>query len=271
MHHGGTFSEQALGPDPVLGNRSSGYASAALVDASTGSSSQRVAVSQLAAGGGIERHFHSYEEVAYVLAGRVELTLGDIVRELGRDDFALMQTGVPHAWRNAGPEPARWLDISAPQPKPAGGDFSDTFFGPRDAEVDASALVGHFDESQLPPLALAGFTAANVANASLKMLVDPSFGAAHLNFFVVQYADGGLIKEHDHAFEEAYFFLQGEIEALADGETRILRAGDYFWTGIGCPHAFRNRSGKPVRWVETQVPQPPVREAARFKADWPSA
>jgi quercetin dioxygenase-like cupin family protein len=110
-----------------------------------------------------------------------------------------------------------------------------------------------------------------VAIASLKMLVDPNFGAAHLNFFVVQYADGGLINEHDHAFEEAYFFLQGEIEALADGVTHTLHAGDYFWTGIASPHAFTNRSGEPVRWVETQVPQPPVREAARFKADWPSA
>jgi quercetin dioxygenase-like cupin family protein len=135
----------------------------------------------------------------------------------------------------------------------------DTFFGPgrRGRRIGVRRALRR--EPAAPRLA--GFTAANVANASLKMLVDPNFGAAHLNFFVVQYADGGLIKEHDHAFEEAYFFLQGEIEVLADGEARILRAGDYR-TGIGCPHAFTNRSGKPVRWVETQVPQPPVREAA---------
>ena len=89
--------------------------------------------------------------------------------------------------------------------------------------------------------------------------------------FCVQYAPGGLIKEHDHAFEEAYFFLSGEIEATADGETQILRAGDCFWTGVGCPHAFTNRSSESVRWVETQVPQPPARDAARFTADWPAA
>jgi quercetin dioxygenase-like cupin family protein len=130
MHHRGTFQEAALAPDPVLGTRSDGYTSASLIDASTGSGSQRVAMSQLASGGSIERHFHSYEEVGYVLAGRVELTLGDERREPGADDFVLVQAGVRHAWRNVGAEPARWLEISAPQPKPAGGDFPDTFFGP---------------------------------------------------------------------------------------------------------------------------------------------
>jgi hypothetical protein len=33
-------------------------------------------------------------------------------------------------------------------------------------------------------------------------------------------------------------------------------------------HALRNTSGRPVRWLETQVPQPPSRYQARFAADW---
>jgi quercetin dioxygenase-like cupin family protein len=271
MHRRVAFDEGAFVTDPILGDHSQGYSLAPLVGADSGSPHQRVVMSQLQAGGSIEPHFHSFEEVVYVLAGTVELTLGDAVQELGPDDFALAQTGTPHSWRTAGSEPARWLEISAPQPKPPGSGFPDTFFEPRPAPNGASALVGHFDESQLPPLALAGFTAANVSNASLKMLVDTPFGAAHLNFFCVQYAPGGLIKEHDHAFEEAYFFLSGEVEATADGKTQILRAGDCFWTGVGCPHAFTNRSSEPVRWVETQVPQPPARDAARFTADWPTA
>lgn len=270
MHHRVTFDAGAFAADPILGDHSQGYSLAPLVGADCGSPHQRLVMSRLEPGGSIEPHFHSFEEVVYVLAGRIELKLGDAVHELGPDDFALAQTGTPHSWRNAGSEAARWLEISAPQPKAPGSGFPDTFFEPRPAPDGASALVGHFDESQLPPLALAGFTAANVSNASLKMLVDTPFGAAHLNFFCVQYAPGGLIKEHDHAFEEAYFFLSGEVEATAGGVTQILRAGDCFWTGVGCPHAFTNRSAEAVRWVETQVPQPPARDAARFTADWPA-
>jgi quercetin dioxygenase-like cupin family protein len=271
MHHHGTFDERSLGPDPALAGHAEGYGTAPLVDASV-SLHQRVSVSQLAPGGSVDPHLHSYEEGVYVLSGRVTVTLAGAEHELGPDDFAFAQAGTPHAWRNAGGEAARWLEISAPQPKAAGGVFPDTFFAvSSEAPENASSRFGHFDESQLPPLALAGFTAANVSGASLRMLVDPPFGAAHFNLFTVQYTPGGLIKEHDHPFEEAYYIVDGEIEALADGTTYTLRAGDYFWTGVGCPHAFTNRSDATVRWVETQVPQPPSREAARFKADWPSS
>ena len=266
MHHRGTFAEDALALEPALAGHAVGYTRAPIVDQTCGSLHQRVAVSQLASGGAIDPHVHSYEEGVYIFSGRVALTVGDTEQELGPDDFAFIETGIPHAWRNPAAEPVRWLEVSAPQPKPEGDDFPDTFF--RSSADGAVPTVGHFDESQLPPLALAGFTAANVSGASLKMLIDPPLGAAHFNLFVVQYAPGGLIKEHDHAFEEAYFFVEGEIQATADGKSHTLRAGDYFWTGVGCPHAFENRSDGTVRWIETQVPQPPSRKAARFKVDW---
>ena len=85
---------------------------------------------------------------------------------------------------------------------------------------------------------------------------------------VVQYAHGGFITPHDHAFEEGFFFLTGQIEAELDGETHTLEAGDYFWSGVGSTHALANRADEPVRWLETQVPQPPSRHQARFVSDW---
>jgi quercetin dioxygenase-like cupin family protein len=75
-------------------------------------------------------------------------------------------------------------------------------------------------------IGLAGFGEANVGAASLKMLIDRELGASQFNLFVVQYGPGGYIKEHDHPFEEAFFFLHGEIEAVLDGETHTLHAGD---------------------------------------------
>jgi hypothetical protein len=41
-----------------------------------------------------------------------------------------------------------------------------------------------------------------------------------------------------------------------------------FWTGVGCVHAFYNRTEGRVRWLETQSPQPPARHSYRFNRDW---
>jgi hypothetical protein len=33
-------------------------------------------------------------------------------------------------------------------------------------------------------------------------------------------------------------------------------------------HSFRNAGREPVRWLETQAPQPPARYSYRFAGDW---
>jgi hypothetical protein len=40
------------------------------------------------------------------------------------------------------------------------------------------------------------------------------------------------------------------------------------WAGVGCVHGFRNVGGGPLRWLETQAPQPPPRHSYRFARDW---
>jgi quercetin dioxygenase-like cupin family protein len=166
----------------------------------------------------------------------------------------------------------RWFEVCAPQP---GAALDDTVFVGPDAKGAESELPyrrGHFDLASLPEpsgsIGLAGFGGANVEGASLEILMRPDRGASQFNLMHLRYAEGGLIKEHDHAFEEGFFFLEGEIEALLDGETYTLRAGDYCWSSVGGMHALTNRTSLPVRWLETQAPQPPSRHQARFKGDW---
>ncbi len=104
---------------------------------------------------------------------------------------------------------------------------------------------------------------------TLQMLVDQRLGAVLHTMFMVQYEPGGVAQPHDHPLEETYYILEGEVEALADGDTFVLRAGDVLWTGVGCIHAFYNRSSTGrVRWVETQSPQPPSNHSYRFDRDW---
>ena len=60
-------------------------------------------------------HTHANEdEYSYVLEGRVGVQLGDEVLEAGPGDLVFKPRGVPHAFWNAGDEPARLLELISP-------------------------------------------------------------------------------------------------------------------------------------------------------------
>jgi quercetin dioxygenase-like cupin family protein len=60
-------------------------------------------------------HTHSREdEYSYVLEGRVGLLVGDEVMQATAGDLVLKPRGVPHAFWNAGDEPARLLEVISP-------------------------------------------------------------------------------------------------------------------------------------------------------------
>jgi quercetin dioxygenase-like cupin family protein len=200
------------------------------------------------------------------------MAIAGSIEELSEHDFVFLEAGAPHALANPGSERVRWYEAGAPL---ASEDRCEAAFPGRAWEPGAGVTAyrrGRFDEGDLPPpsdtIGLEGFVAAHMGGASLKMLVDRDFGASQFNLFVLEYVPGGLIRPHDHAFEESFFFLDGEIEADLGGTVHVLRAGDYCWSGPASVHAFTNRSGTPTRWLETQAPQPPSRYQARFRADW---
>ena len=271
MHHLGRLSETAGGAGAYAGH-SAGHVRRVLFGRDAGSVHQEAVIAELEPGGRVDLHLHAFEEAIYVLDGTPVLEAAGAVERLGADDYVFVDRGVAHAVRNDADTVARWFEVSAPQP---GADLADTVFvegDPPPLELETPYRVGHFDPAELPQpsatLGLAGFGAANVGGAALQILVGPDSGASQFNLMVVQYAPGGFITPHDHAFEEGFYFLTGEVEAGLDGETHVLSAGDYCWSGVRSMHALTNRSGEPVRWLETQAPQPPPRYQARFVADW---
>jgi quercetin dioxygenase-like cupin family protein len=271
VHHVGRLEDTAPDNGPYEG-RSEGYDRRTLVDRAAGSVHQAMTVSALAPGGRVDPHLHAFEEGIYVLEGSVRLTVAGAEEELTADDFCFVGVGVPHSFANASPQSARWFEVSAPQP---GAALDDTVFVADGAKGDVAEPAyrrDRFELGELPEpssaIGLAGFGAANVGGASLRILMEQSFGASQFNLMVVRYAEGGFIREHDHAFEEGFFFLGGEIEAVLDGQTYALEAGDYCWSGVGSMHALSNRGTEPVHWLETQVPQPPSRHQARFRGEW---
>ena len=270
MHCVSRIDESAAATPKLYEQHSSGFRRATYVDRAMGSVHMGVGICFLAPGGEIHPHLHSFEESFYVLEGSPTLQAGNKAHMLAPGNFGLIATGMRHAWRNAGDRPARWLEMQAPQPRPA--EYGrDTFFANTSAaNATEDALIGHFDESQLPrpggPSQMEGFNPTT--GVAIKMFVDRSFGAIHQSLFLIQYLPGAKIDPHDHTFEESYLIVSGRVRAVADGKSYDLGPGDVIWTGVGCIHSFENAGTEPVRWIETQAPLPPAKEVFRFERDW---
>jgi quercetin dioxygenase-like cupin family protein len=221
---------------------------------------------ELVSGGHVERHLHAFEQALYVLSGSIEVDVAGSPEGLGADEFLWLEFGVPHAVTSTAG--ATWLEVSAPNP---GARFEDTVFTDvPGATPEVPYRRGHFDVADLPEPSgniLAG-AGANVGGASVLLLVNQDFGASQFVLMALRYVPGGAIKEHDHAFEEGFFIIEGELEGELDGEPHTFGPGDYFWSGVGSTHELTNRSDKPVRWLETQAPQPPSRQQFRYRGDW---
>jgi quercetin dioxygenase-like cupin family protein len=264
VHIVGRLAETPADDGPFAGH-AAGLTRRSLVDRARGAVHHSIAHNALAADGRVDRHLHAFEEGIYVLSGSLEADVAGAREELAADDYLWIEVGVPHVLSGG---PAAWLEVCAPLP---GASLDDTVFSETAGAVpDVPYRRGHFDVADLPEPSgaiLAG-AGANVGGASVKLLIDQPLGASQFILMTLRYVEGGLIKEHDHAFEEGFFFLEGEIEALLDGETHVLGPGDYCWSSVEGMHALTNRSGKRVRWLETQAPQPPSRHQFRYRVDW---
>jgi quercetin dioxygenase-like cupin family protein len=236
-------------------------------------------------GGALPSHVHSHEESLYVLDGHLVVqTPGEAVR-LGPGDYGLIPLGVPHALRHDGPRDSVFARMSAPTPRPE-HDY-DTVIVPElapnepvepDVRDPRVRRYGHIDPAGMDPalqtqdrLAVSASmrTALLVySGISVKMMVDSDLGSTLSTMFMVQYEPNGVAGAHDHPFEETYLVVEGAVEATFDGTPYRLEVGDIAWAGVGCVHGFRNLGDGPVRWLETQSPQPPPRHSYRFARDW---
>lgn len=268
------------------GSTAEGFHRWSVVDETTpGAVHTTFAISELAPGGRIPAHVHSFEDSLFVLEGEVIVDTPDGSFGLLPGDYGVMPLGSPHALRNVSDAAVRWATMFAPQPRSRVG--NDTYPVPALAEPDPIAVdvrdprtrsFGHIDPSNMEVdkqtqemLAVS----ANMRTALLvysgitvKMMIDAELGARHLTMFMVQYEPRGLAGAHDHPFEETYLILEGEVEASFDDEQYRLVPGDVAWAGVGCVHSFSNPGPGVVRWLETQSPQPPSRHSYRFERDW---
>jgi len=281
MHHVANYDQASFLVPPDYEKHSQGYARIALVDHTiTGAVHTGLGLCRLDADGTLNPHVHFYEEAFFILEGHMLESIDGHEYQLGSGDYGIIQAGVPHALHNIEDHPVRWLEVLSPQPKAPNqerdilllkAETAPNRGSPPDFRDPMTRYLGHFDDAQMPPHALLqmeGYRGTSISGISLKMLVDHMLGAQHLTLFMVEFQPGGAGNIHDHPFEEAYFFLSGEAEAILDGKTYHVKAGDYVWTSVGGTHGFFNKGTVPMRWIETQAPQPPNQQGFRFLADW---
>ncbi|WP_327699004.1 cupin domain-containing protein [Streptomyces sp. NBC_00459] len=275
---------------PQLPYDSDGFRRRPVIGEEDGSVHTGFGLCELRPDGAVGAHVHSYEESFHVLDGSVILDVPEGSYLLGEGDYGLLPTGVPHAWRGVGDpnsveQEARWADMLAPVPRARYG--YDTWPVPAlperepvriDVRDPRTRSFGHFEPAQMDPgkqsqdlLAVSASmrTALLVySGITVKMMVDADLGAVASTMFMVRYAPDGVAGTHDHPFEETYLILEGVVDATFDGERHRLGPGDAAWAGAGCVHGFTNAGDGPVRWLETQAPQPPPRHSYRFTRDW---
>ncbi len=242
-------------------------------------------ISELDPGGSIPWHVHSYEESFYVVTGTTVVDTIEGSFRLSDGGYGVVPVGMPHRLRNDSELSVRWAEMQAPMARSAYED--DTFLVPgpayeQAADVDVrdprSRYFGRITPSHMDPTKQSQDLLEVTASArtallvyggiNVKMMVDSDLGAQLATMFMVQYDPDGATGPHDHPFEETYYFLEGQAEATFDGKPVVVGAGDIAWAGVGCPHSFRNLGGGPLRWLETQAPQPPRRYSYRFARDW---
>lgn len=275
----------------VFESRTKNYYRQVLVDQSTGSPHMSLSVCWLEAQGYVEPVLHSHELSIYIFSGEIEVTMQGASTVLGADHCIVIPVGVTYSIR-AHSESASWLQTSAPAEVVDDGRRVDTFFTGElmaDSAAEAPDLrdprnlhAFHFDSSSMDLRNLASGSdvnapavSASMATALLaysgigvRMLVDQRVGAQLHTMFMVQYQPTAIAHPHDHPYEEAYVFVEGEVHALVEGNELVLHPGDVLWAGVGADHGFHNRGTGLVRWIEMQSPQPPSQHSYRFSRDW---
>lgn len=86
---------------------------------------------------------------------------------------------------------------------------------------------------------------------------------ANVSFFIVKFSPGKGPRKHRHPYEETFIILEGEIEAIVDGQTETLRENNIVVIPAGSWHEFKNRSEKVVFMVN-------IHPAPEMVTEWAS-
>ena len=118
--------------------------------------------------------------------------------------------------------------------------------------MHAHAVV-HAEERATEPVTENAEVALGLEFASL---IGPAEGSVHMQVGHSVLQPGGYINGHLHPYEESFYITSGQVWLRMQGASLSLKPGDFGVVPIGVPHAWRNVSDEPVRWIRIRAPQP---------------
>jgi quercetin dioxygenase-like cupin family protein len=174
-------------------------------------------------------HRHEHDEAVYVLAGALTFDVGGELLVAEQHRCVFVPGDEPHAVANLGGEEARWLTICTPPPA-------------------GEVLVGRGMRDGVP-------RAVDDLPGRVKVLVrggDGSGRVAIMDNVIEQGHEGPPL--HHHAFDEAFYVLDGVLTFRLDDRDVVRRAGELAFAAGGTPHTFANLADHDARLLIVCVP-----------------
>lgn len=223
-------------------------------------------------GGGPPPHMHAAEdEMFYVLEGTMQFVQGDRTMTAGPGATVFLKRGIPHAFKNVGPTPAKFiLTVS-----PSGfenfvmecGEEIDCI--PCDKPIDKTAIdrlmavSGKygiqmlFDHKptggELTPSGKDPEFWALGQHVTLKLSANDTDGA--FSVYEVTSEPGTGVPPHLHYREDEMFYvLEGTYEFHVGDETYLARPGAFVHVPKGVLHGFRNVGDAVARLYDCHTP-----------------
>jgi quercetin dioxygenase-like cupin family protein len=189
-------------------------------------------------------HHHAFDEAFYVLEGELTFRLGDELWTGIPGGFAFARGGVVHTLANFGDAPARYLLLITP----AG---FERYFERAAAEAAGVEPPAHAREPS-PETTVVGpqlsppterDTARPLPHAEARVNVILRGAGSDGRVSVMDNhvrADGHGPPLHHHAFDEAFYVLDGELTFQLGTERVVRRRGELAFAPRGAHHTFAN-------------------------------
>lgn len=210
-------------------------------------------------------HVHEHHaDFWWILAGELtfDLASGDaaVPTRVGAGGFVMTPPGLAHAFRNAGDDEVRFLNMHAP-----GCGFDDYMRALRDGRRRAAEK---FDQWPPPPDGGRPASDAVVLHAgegrplnlgpANRGLIKAGGGDGIGSLTVVEYEFGagfpGPLPHTHKELVDGFWVLDGQLDLLVGDEWTQAGPGDYAIIPPGNVHTFANRGERPVRMLNIMAP-----------------
>lgn len=202
--------------------------------------------SWIAAGGcGPGLHYHTSDQVYFLIRGQMNVQLGTEVHNIGPSTFVHIPAGLAHRNWNDGSEQEFHFEMIIPRPGPIEPLFTPVE-NPSDAPLQSGGSITPLDrEKFVTPEGFTGF-------ALQDLLISPK---AHIRVAEVSPGKSGP-GMHIHEFDQYFYVLEGTLDVEVALQKRRVEAGMLVVLPAGVPHRQYNSGDTAERHIAINTPGP---------------